>query len=330
MSSDDSTDSSGSAKGGLSLEAAALIDDYLARFRVEAMAAGAQGWEDAVVDLRAHVRDRLQDSPGRPEDAVRVLAELGTTEALVAAYLDAAKDDDADGLLPGDVPPAGTGRFLGAPYDLRVAKSSGRYASRSWSPLDARVLVPKAVGVGWTINFGGLAVRTHLVSPDGEDVPFGAVPPRILVATLAAPLAVLTAFVALAAVSWAGLPAQVPIHWSLSGQANGYGSRGTSLVFLSVLAGLPVAGAAWVHLRRRRPFTLVAASAISLACATLALELLCQMLFTLAGGTLMWPIGVGLVLMLALPFALLVVMSRIGRAAEQRRDLSGTSAKGSL
>ena len=322
-----STDESGSADGGLSLEAAALIDDYFARFRVEAMAAGAQGWEDAVVDLRAHVRDRLQDSAGRPEDAVRVLAELGTTEALVAAYLDAAPDDDSDVLLPDDVPPAGTGRFFGAPYDLRVAKSSGRYASRSWNPLDRRVLVPKTVGIGWTINFGALAVRTHLVSPDDEDIPFGVVPHRILVATLAAPSAALAAYVVLAAVNWARLPAQVPMHWTISGHVDGYGGRGTALVFLSVLAVVPVAEAVWVHVRRGRPFPRVAASALSLSFTTLALASLCQTLFTLDGGTGVWPTWIGLVFMLALPFALLVGMSRIGRAAERRRDLSGISAK---
>jgi hypothetical protein len=325
-----STDESGSADGRLSLEAAALIDDYFARFRAEAMAAGAQGWEDAVVDLRAHVSDRLQASAGMPEDAVRALTELGRTEALVAAYLDASPDDDSDGLLPDGVSPSGTGRLLGAPYDLRVARSSGRYASRSWNPLDRRVVVPKAVGIGWTINFGALAVRTHLVSPDDEDIPFGAVPPRIVVATLAAPLAALAAFVVLAALSWADLPAQVPMHWGISGHADGYGSRGTYLVFLSLLAGVPVAAAVWVHLRRRQPFTRVAASALSLSFTTLALALLCQELFTLDGGTWVWPTCVGLVLMLVLPFALLVGVSRIGRAAEQRHDFSGRSAKGSL
>jgi hypothetical protein len=324
------TDEGGSADGGLSFGAVALIDNYFARFRVEAMTAGAQGWEDAVVDLRAHVRDRLQAGAGMPEDAVRVLAELGTTEALVAAYLDASPDDDSDGLLPDDVPPAGTGRLLGAPYDLRIAKSSGRYASRSWNPLDRRVVVPKAVGIGWTINFGALAVRTHLVSPDDEDIPFGAVPPRIVVATLAAPLAALATFVVLAALSWADLPAQVPMHWAISGHADGYGSRGTYLGFLSVLAVVPVAEAVWIHLRRRQPFTRVAASALSLSFTTLALALLCQALFTLDGGTWVWPTCVGLVFMLVLPFALLVVVSRIGRAAEQRRDLPGTSAKGNL
>ena len=324
------SDESGSADEGLSHEAAALVDDYFARFRVEAMAAGAQGWEDAIVDLRAHVRDRLQGSAGEPEDAARVLAELGTTEELVAAYGGDSPDDDSDELLPDDASPAWTGRFLGVPYDLRIAKSSGRYPSRTWNPLDRRVMVPKAVGIGWTINFGALAVRTHLVSPDDEDIPFGAVPPRIVAATLAAPFAAVAAFVTLAALSWAALPAQVPNHWGLSGQANGYGSRGTYLALLSVLAVVPFAEAVWVHLRRRPPFTRVAASALSLSCTILALALLCQVLFTLDGGTWVWPTFAGVVLILALPFALLVVVSRIGRAAEQRRDLSGISAKGNL
>lgn len=211
-----SSDDSGMAARDLSLEATALIDDYFARFRVAALAAGGQGWDDAVVDLRAHVRDRLQGGAGMPDDAARVLAELGTVEALVAAYRDVSPDDDLDGLIPDDVSPSGTGRFLGAPYDLRV----------------------------------------------------------------------------------------------------------------SLLAVVPAAAAVWVHLRGRRPFTRVAASAISLSFTALTLALWSQMLFTLDGGTWLWPTVAGLVLMLVLPFALLVVVSRIGRAAEQRRDLSGVSTKG--
>lgn len=84
-----SNDESGTVDGGLTPEAAALIDDYFARFLVEAVAAGATGWEDAVADLRVHVHDRLEGSGGTEEDAERVLAELGATEALVAAYVDA-------------------------------------------------------------------------------------------------------------------------------------------------------------------------------------------------------------------------------------------------
>jgi Protein of unknown function (DUF1648)/Family of unknown function (DUF5808) len=323
-----SDDESGSVDGGLTPEAAALIDDYFARFRAEALAAGAQGWEDEDADLRAYVRDRLEGSVGTAEEAVRVLADLGATEALVAAYVDASPVADSEGLLTNDGSRTGTGRFLGSPYDLRASRSSERYASRIWNPLDRRVFVPKALGIGWTVNFGALAVLARLVRPDDEDAPFDAVPPRIVVATLAAPLAALTVFAVLAAVNWARLPALVPIHWGISGQADGYWSRGTSLVFLSVLAVVPVVEAVWIHLRRRPPFTLVVASALSLSVTTLALVLLTQSLFTLDGGTGVWPIGVGLACVLALPFVLLVSMSRIGRAAERRRDLSGNSPKG--
>jgi hypothetical protein len=321
-----SNDESGTVDGGLTPEAAALIDDYFARFLVEAVAAGATGWEDAVADLRVHVHDRLEGSGGTEEDAVSVLAELGATEALVAAYVDASPVADSEGPLAEEGSSKWTGRFLGVPYDLRVGKSE-RSLSRIWNPLDRRVFVPRPLGIGWTINFGALAVLTHIVRPDDEDAPFGAVPPRIVVATVAAPLAALGAFAVLAAVNWARLPAQVPMHWGISGHADGYWSRGASLVFLSVLAVVPVVEAVWLHLRRRPPFTRVVASALSLSVTTLALAQLAQMLFTLDGGTGVWPFWIGLGCILALPFGLLVWVSRIGRAAELRRDLSGISAK---
>jgi hypothetical protein len=317
-----SNDESGSVDGGLTPGAAALIDDYFARFRAEALAAGATGWEDADADLRAHVRDRLEGSAGTPEDAVRVLAELGATEALAAAYAEASPEEDSKGPLAEKGSSKWTGRLLGVPYDLRVGKSE-RSLSRIWNPLDRRVFVPRPLGIGWTINFGALAVLTHIVRPDDEDVPFGAVPPRIVWATLAAPLAALTVFAVLAAVNWARLPALVPMHWGISGHADGYWSRGASLVFLSVLAVVPVAEAVWLHLRRRPPFTRVVASALSLSVTTLALAQLAQMLFTLDGGTGVWPFWIGLGCILALPFGLLVWVSRMGRAAERRRDLLG-------
>src|SRR5664280_264474 len=234
------SDGQGSETGGaLTPDAAAVIDGYFARFQVEALAAGTHGWDDAVADLKDHVRDRLDESAAPPEDAIRVLSELGAPEALAAAY--------AQGLLAEEGSPGLTGRFLGVPYDMRTP-SSERFASRWWNPLDRRILVPKALGVGWTVNLGALAVLTHLVHPDDEDVPFGAVPPRIVAATLVFPLVAFVAFTALAAESWSHLPAQVPTHWGISGEADGRGSRLSTLLFLSVMTAVPVALPAWVHL----------------------------------------------------------------------------------
>jgi peptidoglycan/LPS O-acetylase OafA/YrhL len=109
---------------------------------------------------------------------------------------------------------------------------------------------------------------------------------------------------------------------------DGYGGRASNLLFLSLLAAVPVALAGWVHARRRPPVNRVAASAGSLAMVALAIAALAQTLFTADGGTGVWPVWTGLGCFVALPFALLVCVSRIGRAEEQRRDMPDGSTKG--
>jgi uncharacterized membrane protein len=52
------------------------------------------------------------------------------------------------------------GRFLGLPYDWRKP-TRGREKSRLWNPVDQRLIVPKAFGWGWTINFARLFGRTR-------------------------------------------------------------------------------------------------------------------------------------------------------------------------
>ena len=201
-------------------------------------------------------------------------------------------------------------------------------ALRVWNPTDPRVLVPKAFGMGWTINFGALAVRAHLVRPDDEDDAFDAVPEGVVTATLAAPVAVLVAFAVLAATTWSGLPATVPVHWDAAGHVNGYSSRGTAVLGLALLAVVPVLAAVWVHVRRRRAFTRVAASAVSLGFAVMSVGFLAQTVVSARGGTSMWATWIGVGGLVILPFVLLVVTSRLGSAAERRRDLSTTSSKG--
>jgi hypothetical protein len=303
-------------------DAATAIDRYFERFRLAALAAGADVDDDTVADLHAHVIDRIGGAGG-PADVTRVLAELGTPEALAAEV--AAANPENDGDSRSGIP--SHGRLLGVPYDLRLP-SSAREASRWWNPLDRRVLVPKSWGVGWTVNFGALAVRTGVVRPDDEDVPFGAVPPRTVAATLAAPVAVLAAVGTLAAVSWRLLPETVPTRWSLSGDVTDHGSRASTMLGLVALAAVPTAMAAGVHLRRRPPLDRVGASAESLLLATTALSVLAQTVHTTRGRSGVWPLWVGRAASAALPFALLVGVSRVGRTAEQRKDLSHLSKNG--
>jgi len=220
------------------------------------------------------------------------------------------------------------GRLLGVPYDLRPPSLS-REAGGWWDPLDRHMLVPKSWGVGWSVNFGALAVRTGIVRPDDEDEPFGEVSPHAVTATLAAPVAVLVLFGALAAASWRRLPATIPTRWTFAGEVTRTGSRDANLVGLSALAAVPCIGAAIVHARRRPALERVGASAESLLLATSALGVLAQTVHTTRGRAGVWPLRVGRVASVALPFALLVRMSRLGRAAEQRRDLSDPPTNGS-
>jgi hypothetical protein len=314
-------DNAGTARGGPT--AAAVVDDYFSRLTAAAAAAGTPIGPDELAELRAHVDERLSRTPAAAADATRVLAELGEPQDLAHAFAEAA---EATGT---GTRPVGTralvGKVLGVPYDVRTPTSE-RYATRVWDPSNPRVFVPKALGLGWTVNFGALAVKARLVRPDDEDAPFAAVPEGAVRATLAAPLAVAVALGVLVAVRWPGLPATVPVHWGFSGRPDGYGTRGSAVLGLTALAVIPLLLAVWVHVRRRRPFNRVAASAVSLGLAEIALTIFVQILFSLDGGSGTWPTWVGIAGFVVLPFLLLVVVSRLGRAAEQRRDLRAPSS----
>jgi hypothetical protein len=50
------------------------------------------------------------------------------------------------------------GRFLGLPYDWRRPEVS-RFRQELWNPRSRRILVPKAFGWGYGINFAALLKR---------------------------------------------------------------------------------------------------------------------------------------------------------------------------
>jgi hypothetical protein len=72
----------------------------------------------------------------------------------------------------------------------------------------------------------------------------------------------------------------------------------------------------------------VAASAVSLGFAVMSVGFLAQTVVSARGGTGLWATWIGIGGFLILPFLLLVATSRLGSAAERRRDLPTTSSKG--
>jgi hypothetical protein len=311
-------DSAHTPAGGPS--AIAVIDEYFAQLVASATATKSPLGQDELAELRSYVDERLSATSGTADDATRVLAGLGAPQALARAFAEA----DEDGTAGATPARATVGRVLGVPYDLRPP-SSERFATRVWDPTDSRVLVPKALGVGWTVNLGALAVKAHLIRPDDEDAPFTATPEGAVRATLAAPIAVVVTLGVLIAVRWSGLPATVPVHWGITGQADGYGSRGGQVLVVALVAMIPLLAAVWVHARGRQAFSRIAASAVSLGFADIALTIFVQTLFSVDGGSGVWPTWVGIAGFVVLPLLLLVVVSRIGRAAEQRHDMSASS-----
>jgi len=313
---------------GLTPESAALVETYFARVHGALLLAAADECEETVEDLRAHVYEELSTTPGTSADVTRVLAELGAPEALAAQCAESV-----------DVPPAAreresegsplSGRVLGIPYELRLP-TAGRVASRWWDPMDPHVIVPRVFGLGWAVNLGAVAVRLGLIKPDDEDVPFASVPTRWLAVSAVLPVLVAVVLGALVVRYQGTLPAQVAVHWGITGAPDRFDSKEAALILpvVMTLLSLVVVGMAW--LRRRPPLSRVASGALAMFLCTVSVAAYGQQVATAygAGSTevLFSVMGAGGVLM----FVVFVILARIGRAAEMRRDLEKTSKRGSV
>jgi hypothetical protein len=207
--------------------------------------------------------EELAGSAGTPGDVTRVLAALGPPEALAAQYAAGVEEGSGPAAPSGPDHPRLHGRVLGMPYDVRLPES-GRAARRWWNPLDTRVFVPRVFGAGWDINFGALAVKSHLVRPDDEDEPFGMVPNSAIVGALLLPISLCVVSLLLMVLAWPMLPQSVPAHWNAFGQPDQFWDRGLLVAFIALMAVAPSALAVVVHLRRRAALNQVAVTAFAL------------------------------------------------------------------
>lgn len=304
---------------GLTPEAAQLVETYFARVHGALLVAAAGESEDAVDELRIHILEQVAETAGTPAEVSRVLAGLGTPEALAAEYSDGDEGGVAARLSEVDTVRL-HGRVLGMPYDVRVPDSN-RIASRMWNPLDPRIFVPRIWGLGWDINFGAVAVKLNLVRPDDEDEPFAAVPPKYVTATVYVPALIAGALLVLVAANWNGLSAQIPSHWNVAGQPDQFWGRGVGVSFLLAVGVLPALYAVSVHVRRRPALNRVAASAFATLLSTIAFSQFVQTLEYVRGEVGMSTALIGFAAAVVVPFVVFVILSRLGRAAEQRRDL---------
>lgn len=287
------------------------IDAYLAEVRGHLSPLGASDRDEALVELES----LLRADADRAGEAAAVAA-LGDPATYAAGVLEAFEPDE---VAEADGRPVPQGHVLGMPYDFRGA-SVERIGSRVWNPADPRIFMPRMFGVGWTINLGAIAVTLGLIRPDDVgDESYDRIPKGALNVTLAVPAALAAIAVVLMVVAWPTLPAEVPIHWGVSGTPDGWASR---TVVIGALLALAIVPAALTYARVLRRD--VSARSRLLAAAGLGMEAVLVLgiaAVTVAdangGASGNWVLLVVLAT-LAVPFLMLYMPLRAGLRAEWR------------
>lgn len=211
-----------------------MSSDYVARVRAELGESLGPAERDALDDLRDAVQE-LGVHAGDADDAI--VAEFGEPAAYAARVREALAVTPADPDGPADAQV----RVLGLPLESRTL-TDPRVVARVWDPANPKLLVPRLVGGGWTVNLGALAVRLGLIRPDDYDADAVAhIPPAAGAASRAVPLAVSAATCVAVASSWRRLPERIPTSWTPSGRIQATGDRRSLLA----LAAVGLAPALW-------------------------------------------------------------------------------------
>ena len=255
---------------------------------------------DAVVaDLTSYLCARLR--PDSTAAEVRaVVASAGTPEAEQPS------------------PPRRVWKQLLAGFNPRNA--AARVAETWWNPADERLFVPRAIGWGFDLNFGALAVRLGLIEPDAEAEPFTSTPNAAFATAAMVPAALAAATVLHYGVRGRGLPDRLPSHWDVAGAPDRWVSKRraavTDLAVTIVPAAIAVATARSSRSGPRRAGVLAATSSIAATGATVTV------LRSLGDRPRIW-VGPALVVAFAgAAGGVLLGLARSGRAAEIRADLS--------
>lgn len=189
------------------------------------------------------------------EAGIDPLEALGAPEDYAGELLDALASDTA-----ADEPHL---RVLGLPVETR-GPVSATVRSRTWNPESPRLVVPRLLGVGWTLNLGALAVRLRLIRPDdATSEVLDRIPEHSVRAAQLAPLLIAGATAGTLALMWKKVPDRVASGFDAFGRRNRTSSK------LSMLGSLTLGVAPAIWALRRQASTedrlVSAASATTLA-----------------------------------------------------------------
>ena len=138
--------------------------------------------------------------------------------------------------------------FLGIPVSIAGLKDA-EARLRAFEPENPNLFVPRAIGIGWDLNIGAVAVRLGLLRPD-DSIPdlVEHIPSTTIRALRVGPL-LGTSAVTLAGAYTAQRYERLPTNWGLTFRPNRWGNGVSAMatpVLLSVGAGL------WAEIATRR------------------------------------------------------------------------------
>ncbi len=253
--------------------------------------------EPVLDDLRAHLFERLS-----PDATAEDVAALATEAGPMTRGTSGA-----------------SARWQAFLTGMRPGGAGARIAGTWWNPAEERLFLPRALGWGWDLNFGALAVRLGLIEPDAEAVPFTSTPEPAFRMAAAVPVALAGATVLHYAVRGRSLPGRLPAHWDITGRPDRWSSKPRAAA-ADLGATVVPALVAWWAARSARPGpdragTIAAATAFATVGAAVTV------LRSLGERPRPWAGPAMVTAMTASVGAALYGLARAGRAAEIRRDL---------
>ena len=292
------------------MDEAKTIEEYVAAVREALGDVPARARDEALADLEAHLRAEAE----RHGEAAAI-ESVGWPHAYAEAIRAAIAGEPYDGPIP-------QGRILGMPYDFRGANTD-RVAERMWNPADPRIFMPRLFGIGWTVNFGAIAVKLGLIRPDDtEDEAFERAPGAAVAAALVIPALLAVGTLVAIALSWTSLPAEVPVHWGPGGAPDGWAPKVLAFGFLVALTVVPVAITYARVLRPgASPRSRIFSAAVLVLLSALGLGIALVTIADADGGSSGSWIWAVIVVGLVLSFLLFYVPVRLGLSAEWRDSL---------
>lgn len=277
----------------LSSEVRSVLDDYLAAM-AEALDADIR--HGVIADLKEWLLGQLSGEP-TVDKAQQLIEEAGLIDA-----------DDQDE----------TDRPWWAGFNVRGAGE--RIASTWWAPADERLWLPRALGWGWDLNLGAVAVRLGLIEPDAENVPFESTPVGAFIGAAGLPAVLATAVVAHYAVRGRSLPERLPSHWNWRSRADRWTSKKMAAAIDVTTSVVPAVAAGMVAVGRRPAVDKAGWLALASMMAGMSA---CTTLVRSRGDRPGWWTGPAqLMATTAGPAIVMLGLAWAGRRAEQQRDLS--------